>query len=404
IRLKAAIQSAGAGSMLIIPREGGYLVRMYIELDSLGSSERVADRHVTIEQLIEAARRILHPWRLDVKEVAWWSAYEIGQRVSDSFDDVADDERGVRVPRVFIAGDACHTHSPKAGQGMNVSMADAFNLGWKLASVLLGRADPTLLHTYSAERRAKAQELIDFDRDMARLFSAKPRAGHAEADPATFQQYFAKHGRYTAGVQTRYDMSVIVGASTHQSLAQGFEVGKRFHSAPVVRAADARPLQLGHVMKADGRWRLVAFEGRCDDAGGSADVRALCNFLSTAPDSPVARYTPAGADIDSVIDVRMVSQLAHRAIDLSSLPALLRPRKGRYGLVDHEKVFCADLRAGQDVFDLRGIDRDQGCLVVVRPDQYVAGVMPLGATVELAAFFMAFMTREWGAGTVSGMQ
>jgi 2-polyprenyl-6-methoxyphenol hydroxylase-like FAD-dependent oxidoreductase len=44
-----------------------------------------------------------------------------------------------RWPRVFIAGDACHTHSPKAGQGMNVSMQDSFNLGWKLASVILGR-------------------------------------------------------------------------------------------------------------------------------------------------------------------------------------------------------------------------------------------------------------------------
>jgi 2-polyprenyl-6-methoxyphenol hydroxylase-like FAD-dependent oxidoreductase len=394
IRLKAAIQSASAGSMLIIPREGGYLVRLYIELDSLARSERVADRHIGVEQLIEAAGRILHPYTLDVKEVAWWSAYEIGQRVADSFDDVAPDEREHRAPRVFIAGDACHTHSPKAGQGMNVSMADAFNLGWKLASVLLGQADAKLLHTYSAERRAKAQELIDFDRDMARLFSAKPQAGAgagAGADPATFQQYFAKHGRYTAGVETRYDASMIVAAATHQALARGFVVGKRFHSAPVVRAADAKPMQLGHVMKADGRWRLVAFEGRRGAADGSPDVQALCEFLVGAPDSPVVRCTPAGADVDAVFDLRLVSQVSHRDLDLSSLPRLLQPRKGRHGLVDYEKVFCADLRAGQDIFDSRGIDRERGGLVVVRPDQYVAAVLPLRATDELAAFFAAFM-------------
>ena len=183
IRLKAAIQSAGAGSLLLIPREGGYLVRMYIELDSLGATERVADLHVTPEQLIAAAQRILHPYVLEVKEIAWWSAYEIGQRVSDSFDDVADDARATRTPHVFIAGDACHTHSPKAGQGMNVSMADAFNLGWKLASVVLGRAHPRLLHSYSAERQAKARELIEFDRDMAQLFSARPGAAGEGADP-----------------------------------------------------------------------------------------------------------------------------------------------------------------------------------------------------------------------------
>ena len=71
-----------------------------------------------------------------MKEVAWWSVYEIGQRLTDKFDDVPEDEIDTRLPRVFIAGDACHTHSPKAGQGMNVSMQDAFNLGWKLAAVL----------------------------------------------------------------------------------------------------------------------------------------------------------------------------------------------------------------------------------------------------------------------------
>ena len=73
---------------------------------------------------------------------------------------------------VFIAGDACHTHSAKAGQGMNVSMADAWNLGWKLASVVRGTAKPQLLHTYSEERQAVAKQLIDFDRDFSRRFRA----------------------------------------------------------------------------------------------------------------------------------------------------------------------------------------------------------------------------------------
>ena len=57
----------------------------------------------------------------------------------DKFDDVPAEEASSRLPRVFIAGDACYTHSAKAGQGMNVSMADAWNLAWKLASVVRGR-------------------------------------------------------------------------------------------------------------------------------------------------------------------------------------------------------------------------------------------------------------------------
>src|SRR5690606_39078235 len=109
------------------------------------------------------------------KRVAWWSVYEIGQRLSDKFDDVPMGLEAHRQPRVFIAGDACHTHSPKAGQGMNVSMQDTFNLGWKLALVLRGLAPAQLLHSYSVERQAIAQELIDFDREFAKMFSAKPK-------------------------------------------------------------------------------------------------------------------------------------------------------------------------------------------------------------------------------------
>lgn len=391
VRLKCAIQSGQAGSMLIIPREGGYLVRMYIEMDALAPSERVADRQITSEQLIVAAQHILYPYVLEVKEVAWWSAYEIGQRVSDGFDDVPDDAREHRTPHVFIAGDACHTHSPKAGQGMNVSMADAFNLGWKLAAVLQGQADAQLLHTYALERRAKAVELIEFDRDMARLFSAKPTAGGAAADTARFQQYFAQHGRYTAGVETRYDASLITGATTYQQLASGLLIGKRLHSAPVIRLADARPVQLGHAVKADGRWRLIAFAGKGDLGGARSAMAALCDYLGQSFDSPVMRYTPDGADIDSVIDVLAVFQQNHRHLDLFTMPALLKPRKGRYGLIDYEKIFCADDKPGQNIFGMRGIDCTQGCLVVVRPDQFVAHVLPLAGVPELSGFFERFM-------------
>jgi 2-polyprenyl-6-methoxyphenol hydroxylase-like FAD-dependent oxidoreductase len=129
--------------------------------------EAAASKNITSDKLIAAAQRMLHLYVLDVKEVAWWSVYEIGQRLTDKFDDVPAGEEATRSPRVFIAGDACHTHSPKAGQGMNVSMQDAFNLGWKLSAVLRGLAEPRLLHSYSSERRAIAQELIDFDREFA---------------------------------------------------------------------------------------------------------------------------------------------------------------------------------------------------------------------------------------------
>jgi phenol 2-monooxygenase (NADPH) len=397
-RIKSAVQSANEGNLLIIPREGGYLVRLYIELEKLNESERASSLNVTSDRLIAAAQRILHPYTLEVKEVAWHSVYEIGQRLCDKYDDLPDEPAQGRLPRVFIAGDACHTHSPKAGQGMNVSMQDAFNLGWKLASVLRRRCSPEILETYSDERQAVAKELIDFDRKWAKMFSAPPKdpfnADREGVDPAEFQTYFIKQARFTAGTETRYAPSIICGEPTHQRLAEGLTIGMRFHSAPVVRLADAKPVQLGHAIRADGRWRLFAFADAGDPAAPSSRLRALCEFLARSDQSPVGRYTPAGADIDSVIDVRAVCQQGHRELAIEAMPALLLPRKGRYALRDYEKMFCPDLKNRADIFDLRGIDRTRGALVVVRPDQYVAHVLPLDAYAELGSFFDGFMSRR----------
>jgi phenol 2-monooxygenase len=395
IRLKCAIHSANQGNLLIIPREGGYLVRLYIELDQLADRDLHDRATVTPDKLAAVANRILHPYSIDVKDVGWWSVYEIGQRLCDKFDDVPAEQTATRLPRVFIAGDACHTHSAKAGQGMNVSMADAWNLGWKLAAVLRGTARPELLHTYSAERQVIAQELIDFDREFARMFSAPPKdAADADGegvDPEQFQRHFVQQGRFTAGVATRYAPSMITEEPSHQHLAEGFPVGMRFHSAPVIRLADAKPLQLGHVARADGAWRLYVFADRPDPASPDSRARQLCEFLASEK-SPIARFTPPDADPDAVLDVRAVFQQAHRDLAVESMPAALRPRKGPFGLIDHEKAFCPDIPAG-DVFDLRGIDREAGCVVVVRPDQYVAHILPLDAHGELLDF-LAGILRE----------
>lgn len=396
IRFKSAIHSANEGNLLIIPREGGYLVRLYIELDKLKSDERISQKNVTIEQLIAAAQRIFTPYRLEVKEVAWWSVYEIGQRLCEKFDDVPHGEVDRRLPTVFIAGDACHTHSPKAGQGMNVSIADAFNLGWKLAAVLRGTAAPQLLHTYSQERQALAKELIDFDREFAKMFSAPPKdPANPDAggvDPEEFQKYFVKQGRFTAGTAVQYRPSLITAAPAHQHLATGFTLGMRFHSAPVIRFADAKPVHLGHTVKADGRWRLFAFADADGLSTPNSRLHQLCAFLAESAESPIRRYTEPGADVDSVIDVRAVVQQGHRELAFDLVPAFLAPQKGRYGLKDYEKVFCPDLKSGEDIYDLRGVDRGAGALVIVRPDQFVANVVPLDAFADVSAFFARFMT------------
>ena len=388
IRQKCLIASAHEGNVLILPREGGYLFRMYVELDKLNPDERVSARKFTVDDLINGANRIMRPYSVDVKEVVWWSIYEIGHRMTDRFDDVPDEEREMRSPRVFTAGDACHTHSPKAGQGMNVSMQDTFNLGWKLIHVLQGRSSANLLHSYSAERWVEAKRLVDTDHKWARIMSAPPGQSELDAgEEPRFIRQFKENLEFTGGLAVQYDESSLVGPSTYQRLATGEQLGRRFHSAPVVRVADAMQMQLGHVAGADTRWRLYAFAGKDDNATAGSQIHRLADWLQTDADSPIVKFTRKDEDIDGFIDFLAVFQQTFDALRLEHMPSLLRPQIGRLKLQDHEKVFCVDHKGLGDIFDMRGIDRERGCMIIVRPDQYIAHILPLDAYRELADFF-----------------
>ncbi len=383
-RLKAIIQS-NAGSILHIPREGGYLFRMYVDLGDVPEDDAGAIRKTPIEEIIRRANEIIRPYSLDVKNVAWWSVYEVGHRVTDRFDDVPTEEVGAREPHVFIAGDACHTHSAKAGQGMNVSMQDGFNLGWKLQHVLDGLAPESLLRTYTAERQEIAQNLIDFDRDWSsRMAAAKA------ADDEAIEDFYVKTAEFPAGFMTQYKESVIMGSQEHQGLAEGFPVGKRFKSAPVVRVCDAVPVHLGHLHQADGRWRIYAFACGSDSAAQDSALAKFATWLDSA-ESPVRAHTPEGKDENSLFDVKVIYQQKYDDVDINAVPSVFKPVNGPFELVNKENVFAAgvdDPITGMhgDIFDERGISRD-GCVIVVRPDQYVAQVLPLDATDTLTEFF-----------------
>jgi phenol 2-monooxygenase (NADPH) len=390
-RMKSFVRSPDDGILMVLPREGGHLVRLYVELDNLGEQERAADRGMDADDIIAKARRIFSPFTLDVKEVVWWSIYEIGHRLTDKFDDVPEAQMANRFPRVMLAGDACHTHSPKAGQGMNVSMGDTFNLGWKLISVLTGRADPALLHSYSGERRAAARGLVEFDHKWARVVGARDQDDTTEGGLPRVAQAFVNNLPFTCGLTIQYAPSVLTGAAKHQSLATDFDIGKRFHSAPVLRLADAKPMQLGHTIDADARFRLFVFAPAGDQGNPGGAVASLCDWLETDPASPVRRHTAPGEDLDAVIDTRAVFQQHAHSLDFAAMPKLLRPPVGRYGLCDYEKVFCADLKRGEDIFETRGINRATGCVVIVRPDQYVGHILPLEARPELAAYFAGIL-------------
>jgi len=99
-----------------------------------------------------------------IREVLWASAFDMSARMADKY----------QVGRVFIGGDAAHVHPPTGGQGLNTSVQDAYNLGWKLAAVISG-APEKLLATYEEERRPIAAEMLGLSTKL--LQAAKDRAG-----------------------------------------------------------------------------------------------------------------------------------------------------------------------------------------------------------------------------------
>lgn len=377
IRTKSIITSQ-AGSMIIIPREGGYMWRNYVDLGAVPEDDDRRIRDTPLEAVIDRANAILRPYSIDVKEIAWWSVYEVGHRITARFDDVPLGERdGDRTPRVFIAGDACHTHTAKAGQGMNVSMQDGFNIAWKLAHVLRGQAPATILRTYDEERKKIAEDLIAFDRDWSsRLI------GESDEDGQSIEEYFMKTAEFPAGFMTQYLPGMLTGGATHQSSAAGYPIGKRFWSHPVVRRCDAVTVEIGHLHIADGRWRVYVFADGAPAGDASSKLARWAEWFG-GPDGPVTRYTRAGEDVDALFDVKVVYQQPYEELEYTDAPQLFRPIGGPLGLEYRGQVFTA--KQGQDIFDARGVSRE-GAVVLVRPDQYVAHVLPLDAKAELDEF------------------
>ncbi|MBP3222726.1 MAG: FAD-dependent monooxygenase [Actinomycetaceae bacterium] len=382
--IKSVIHSA-EGSILHIPREGGYMFRTYVDLGDLEAGDDSGEiRNTPLQVVLDKMNAILHPYKVDVKEVCWWSIYEVAHRVTDRFDDVPELERGIREPRVFIEGDACHTHSAKGGQGLNFSIQDAFNLGWKISQVLRGLSSPKILETYTVERQPIAQDLIDNDLEWAK------RMAHAEeAGEESVKGFYSRLEEMRAGFATQYPPALLINGKADQSLATNVPLGKRYKSEEVIRRADANKVHLGHLHEADGRWRIYVFADS-PKAGEVSKVAQWANWMATNPESPIVK-TRRGGDINSVFDTKVIYQQGHREFEMTDVPELFKPVVGTSRLEDWNNVFAAGVTPGfnaaveESIFDIQGISKD-GAVVLVRPDMYVADIQPLDKPEALAEF------------------
>ncbi|KAI8995217.1 FAD binding domain-containing protein [Trametes punicea] len=371
-----AVVHSPEGSALLIPREGD-LMRLYVQLADADVLDRETGRldraRASPDKILGMAKRIMRPYRIDpIGDIRWWTVYVVGQRVAKQYS-VHD--------RVFIAGDACHTHSPKAGQGMNASMADTHNLAWKLAYVLRGWADISLLKTYELERRKFAVDLINFDRRWADLFSSG-KSGMKGSDE-TLHDMFRRNGQFTSGIGVRYDISPIVN-NTYQAFAANLIVGERMLPHVFICASDARPVNIHDMLPADMRFRVLVFVGDIKDEAIAAQVYRLGEQLA-APDSFLKRYARGGSN--NVFDVLCISHASKYDVDWIDFPEILRTHWSKV-LLDDEDMHG---RSGGGGFATYGIDLRAGAIVVVRPDGHVGLVAPCDRVDVVDAYFGAFL-------------
>ncbi|KJA23481.1 hypothetical protein HYPSUDRAFT_137515 [Hypholoma sublateritium FD-334 SS-4] len=380
IRNRTAIHSNN-GSCMIIPREGDK-VRLYIQLDTenagefLTSNGRVDRTKVTPQKLLQIAQKSFHPYTLQMpKEFEWWTVYVIGQRVASKF---SINER------VFIVGDACHTHSPKAGQGMNASMGDSHNLAWKISHVLKGWAGRALLQTYEIERQNYAQDLIDFDKKFASLFSGKPQTENCVdgVSHADFLKMFQTFGGFTSGIGIHYADSIITQSSSQRN-TKHLIVGQRLLPQLFMRAADSRPVEIQDMCPSDGRFKVLIFTGDSSQKATLQRVQAATQKI----ESLFSKLSEG--NIFRAFDIISISTASKAIVRYNELPLLLRSHWSK-ALIDDTD---ATGTKGGDGYANYGIDRADGAIVVVRPDGYVGVVAKLDGIATIDAYFSSFMAR-----------
>ena len=349
-----------------------------------GVGEKRTNDQTVLSILTNRAKSLLKPYHIDIVKVEWISRYLIAQRISNSFAEEGD--------RVFILGDACHTHSPKAAQGMNVSMNDAYNLTWKLALTIQGIASPSLLKTYQIERQHIAKQLIEFDEKFSHLFASPENLEGPE-----FHDTYVQNRGFTSGCGHQYPASTLtdelVDVKISQDAAEPLTPGKRLLPMQLTRHIDGALVSSLDDLPSSGHFRIILFAGARLQSGG---LDKLATYLA-GKDSPLNRYcisyessatSPESSnsrvqdiicdpvhDPKTIIDLCLVHTSPHMKIPIEELPAPFP----EWQATIYEDV---GLKAHAEL----GVDVDVGALVVVRPDGYVGLVTRLDGVERVGGY------------------
>lgn len=394
-RSYGAIESKTHGNVLWVPLDHG-CTRIGFAFSAErsnswpgGFSEEVA---------VAEAKAAVKPFEIEFERVDWASVYIVGQRVARQFY-----SRGC----VFLAGDACHTHSSGAGQGMNTGVHDAVNLAWKLFLVLKGIAKPELLETYEHERRPNAQKLINYDKDISLLISHRlPKSwqGDPNADPNhVLAEVFQGAKGFNTGLTISFEPNLLnippqpLGSGTSLSpidtIPTPATAGYRAPDIPLQCPATFHPTTLHALTPNTARFHIVAFTGKLTSTTGKKSedsnvlqFRQFANALASSAlfSQAKAQETPQQP---KGLPINFLTILAGQAPSVYEALGML-PQLGR--------VYFDTSGDGHRRYGIGVDDSPCGKVVLLRPDGWIGMVLGLDEGIDiiiakLEGYFKAFL-------------
>lgn len=260
------------GMLLAAPLPDG---AMRLVVHEHGRAPRRRPGPPDFQEVVDAWHRVSGD---DISEATplWVSSFGDAARLADAY------RRG----RILLAGDAAHIHLPAGGQGMNVGIQDAVNLGWRLGNVVTGRADDALLDAYEAERRPVGAELVRNTRAQAALF-----LGGEEMQPLreVLTQVFRTEeaARTLAGLISGLDLRYDVGPGNHPLL------GRRMPPTPLT-LPDQTPTTSTELLRT-GRGVLLLLDQDPSDHDADGWKDRVDTITARAAGTATDSATPDGA-------------------------------------------------------------------------------------------------------------
>ncbi|KAJ4495715.1 FAD binding domain-containing protein [Lentinula edodes] len=352
-----SIDSASHGQILWCPIDNGLTRIGYVFSGSLiekyGGVEGVTQEVAMVE-----AKQALHPFKLEFLSVDWFTIYGIGQRIAGTF--CAND-------RVFLAGDAGHTHSSGSAQGLNTGIHDAVNLAWKLALRVRGLAKKALLDSYDAERRQVVQTVINNDKVISTLISGHyPPRFQGRSEPTRIIDRMVQRSQYA----TLYSWTCLLNVTIADPSVATIDPGERGPDVYLTSLGTGDPLRLQKILSNRAKFSIVVFSGNTEYTRlALVDLRTTITALDS-----------------------FVNAFPAQIFQWFTIPATFG--NGGQEILGCQPFGKVYLDTEMKAHEMYGVDIRRGAVIVFRPDGWIGTVVPLSGVGQLNQYFDAILNRR----------